>query len=993
MKTKVQFIIGLYLMLINGTILFAQRYDFKIDELYSKKYVQTPEMNTIKQIALSSVNYSTGGIDIRIPLYDIECGDLTLPIYLSYNSTGIKVNEPCGWVGQNWSLHAEPILTRTPRGHIDSGGKCNYEFYKDQNSYSFAKMYLDNNILSTADNMPDEYNFSLLTGGGMFMYCLDGENKDGFVCMPYDDMEIEWAGYFSITDPLGTKYVYGGGVDKTQGQGYVTSWHASSVVAANGVDRLQFQYDNKQTVFIKRHEDHVTVVDDYLWPVYAWCQPDVRHYSDIQPEWLAVFPDAEELFRMPVIYTTFDDVTKSYQLDDNHHLVDDGRIIDRVDYNSTVGYEYQHLSEISFLGNKVTFDVDKEGYLKDIIVLNSESKQVKHFQLNYEMHRDRRYLLQVNEIASDRSIVYSYKLHYNDTGGVARPGGRSYDFWGYNNSDYLGDYVSLVPNMKVYTKRWESNGNYSKCEYDSVILGGDPNRFLKKVRRSDEKYMQCGMLSSIEHPTGALECFEWEANKARIEERISLDNSSVFQVKDELDGKDGLYVLGGLRIKELKVIDGEKTTLRRSFVYGANEDGAGFTPLRNGINYFMRTQTKIYDDVSLRENRGYHHSRYRILSSTPVVPITYYNGASTMYDKVTEYTYQDDKPMYKTVYRYTLPDLGGYDMLTCEDLWNFHVHNYANWFSDHLVSKEVYENTVNGYKIVSSDNYVYGARVCPKKKYTIQGREYRISFHENFSESDYNLINGIVYCDYKDYSVTPKAKLLYSQEHTEYMSNGVKSTTSHTYRYSNPSDVRMTSQSVMRGNSGYTIYTSYPSNINNGIYSEMVKKNMLDYPVEERLERKGKVVSARLLTYALQDGSILPSKIYTYTPGFAGCLSEQFERFDGVNVNAFYVPLLGLSYSQGRIHRLVDQQNVVTNYEWDKNRQYPIREIKVGDKLQHIRAFDYFPGVGMTSETKPNGDITKYFYDSSGRLSAVKDLFGNTLQKFQYKYVSSRNLK
>lgn len=121
--------------------------------------------------------------------------------------------------------------------------------------------------------------------------------------------------------------------------------------------------------------------------------------------------------------------------------------------------------------------MDKEGYLKDIIVLNSESKQVKHFQLNYEMHRDRRYLLQVNEIASDRSIVYSYKLHYNDTGGVARPGGRSYDFWGYNNSDYLGDYVSLVPNMKVYTKRWESNGNYSKCEYDSVILGGDPNRF------------------------------------------------------------------------------------------------------------------------------------------------------------------------------------------------------------------------------------------------------------------------------------------------------------------------------------------------------------------------------------------------------------------------------------------------------------------------------------------------------------------------------------
>lgn len=83
-------------------------------------------MSAIRKVALSSVNYSTGTVGIRIPLFNIECGDLSLPIYLSYNSTGIKVNEPSGWVGQNWTLHAEPILTRNLRGHCDNNGDFNF---------------------------------------------------------------------------------------------------------------------------------------------------------------------------------------------------------------------------------------------------------------------------------------------------------------------------------------------------------------------------------------------------------------------------------------------------------------------------------------------------------------------------------------------------------------------------------------------------------------------------------------------------------------------------------------------------------------------------------------------------------------------------------------------------------------------------------------------------------------------------------------------------
>ena len=102
----------------------------------------------------------------------------------------------------------------------------------------------------------------------------------------------------------------------------------------------------------------------------------------------------------------------------------------------------------------------------------------------------------------------------------------------------------------------------------------------------------------------------------------------------------------------------------------------------------MRTQTKIYDNALLRQNLGKSQSRYRTLSSSPIVPFTYYNGSSVMYDMVTEYTYSNDAPCYKTIYSYNLPELVGNDVLTELDVWDFHIHNYDKWFSDYLSSAD-----------------------------------------------------------------------------------------------------------------------------------------------------------------------------------------------------------------------------------------------------------------------------------------------------------------
>lgn len=984
MKQKYPILMSICIQLLFCNILSAQNYNLRIDGLGSKNYVQTPEMSAIRKVALSSVNYSTGTVGIRIPLFNIECGDLSLPIYLSYNSTGIKVNEPSGWVGQNWTLHAEPILTRNLRGHCDING--DFDFYKDRTDYYWMRKYLDNNIQCSDDIMPDEYNFTLLEGGGMFMYGQNEAGKGKYICLPYDDMDISGSGQSTtITDPLGTKYSYSGGVDQSISPlSYKTAWHASAVTAANGIDCFSFKYNNVQRVNIKRHEDHMVVVDDYIPANPFNTSAGCTKFDQIQPSCLETSPDAEELFRMPVIYQTFDDQTKSYQMDDNHNLVDDGRAIDKISYYPNVSYEYQHLSEISFSGNKVTFTVDNNKNLSSITFMNNKGQTVKHFILDYELSRDRYYLTNIKELSTDNKVVSSYHLNYNPTGEVCRPGGRAYDFWGYNNSDYLYDYISLVPKMKLYTHRYNSSMEIVR---DSLTIGGDPDNWIKKVRHADEYYMQCGMLSGIEHPTGAKETFVWEANKARIEDRFYNTENSVFRITEELDGKDGIYTMGGLRIKEINIIENGECKLKRTFKYGKKEDGTGTTPLRDGINYFMRTQTKIYDNQLIRQNLGKSQSRYRTLSSSPIIPFTYYNGSSVMYDMVTEYTYSNDAPCYKTIYSYKLPELVGNDVLTELDVWDFHLHNYDKWFSDYLRSKETYEKTNTGFKLVSSDYYDYDMN-SHKSSYTVRGCEYRNDFHENFSDEDFNLISNIAYSSCKDYYVTPKAKLLRAHAHTEVMTNGVRMSNLQTYNYDNPSDIRMTSQTTSRSDDKYSIYTSYPSSINNGIYADMVKKNMLDYPVEERVERNGKVVSARLMTYSDQDGSYYPNKVYTYTPGTSACAFNSFVKYSGTEINNLYVPLFDIGYNNGRIEHLTDQQGITTYYTWDNTHQYPTRERIVGGNKTHERTFTYIPGIGMTSETKPNKDVTSYSYDTAGRLAEIKDSNGKLLWKYLYKYIS-----
>ena len=62
-------------------------------------------------------NPYNGKANISIPIHQIHFDGLSIPIGLSYDSGGIRVNSESSWVGMNWSLNANTAITRDIQGN------------------------------------------------------------------------------------------------------------------------------------------------------------------------------------------------------------------------------------------------------------------------------------------------------------------------------------------------------------------------------------------------------------------------------------------------------------------------------------------------------------------------------------------------------------------------------------------------------------------------------------------------------------------------------------------------------------------------------------------------------------------------------------------------------------------------------------------------------------------------------------------------------------
>lgn len=77
--------------------------------------IKSPEVAALMKVGDIPVSLYTGVPQISVPIYEVKCGELRLPISLDYQGTAIQVNQEATWVGLNWLLNAGEWLLHVPR--------------------------------------------------------------------------------------------------------------------------------------------------------------------------------------------------------------------------------------------------------------------------------------------------------------------------------------------------------------------------------------------------------------------------------------------------------------------------------------------------------------------------------------------------------------------------------------------------------------------------------------------------------------------------------------------------------------------------------------------------------------------------------------------------------------------------------------------------------------------------------------------------------------
>lgn len=80
---------------------------------------QSPDAAAFQKVNFVPVSNYTGRATIGIPIYTISVGKMSVPISLSYNTSGVKVNDMASNVGLNWSLNAGGMISKMTKGMDD----------------------------------------------------------------------------------------------------------------------------------------------------------------------------------------------------------------------------------------------------------------------------------------------------------------------------------------------------------------------------------------------------------------------------------------------------------------------------------------------------------------------------------------------------------------------------------------------------------------------------------------------------------------------------------------------------------------------------------------------------------------------------------------------------------------------------------------------------------------------------------------------------------
>ncbi|MFD2162256.1 RHS repeat domain-containing protein [Paradesertivirga mongoliensis] len=906
------------------------------------------------------VSYYTGIPDIKVPIYTIQEGDITVPIYLSFHASGLNLDERQGNVGPGWTLHTGGMVSRTINGVADEhfGNFVIPDWSKDYHpndyrnyKYRYQDMYDDyNNYYS--DHELDVYSYNFLGKSGKFIpYAHFLQDPDGL--QPYDpfklkedDVWIKSIGH--MVDENGVEYFFGGNAatemqDFTAGPlgwqySAASTWHLTQILSSRQPGRaISYTYQNGWLYPFQ--ESRKWVMDDFYNDEYD-------PYG--APHFLmsGILPHSHTGERFPL--------TNRYN---RHYTV----FPQRISFSS--GYLLFFLNSFKYLERIEIYD-NKNQLLRKVELLGG------NFSTTEDSGRPFRRLDAVvfkdaNSIEQER---YSFTYH---NAGQAVTWGK--DLWGfYNGRSWTGDYTVPIPNL---TQLWTINLDGS---FSPIYFHPDLN-----YRQVNAWSAQTYMLQRITYPTGGFTDFDYEGNAG--------------------NGK----TYGGLRIKDIRSYakDGHLAK-HKTYTYSSPWIELDVTP-----QLFLE-HSGILVGIS---GGGSVSSRRRTISGS--APVTLFpKGAPVGYYHITESEGEISTDYYFDDYQaYEYEELGNQSNSFPGDGYEEYrtfAHHYRPWNFGDLISKVTtgpgyHKTELFDYESFEKDT-VHDVVMNQSVFHIDIGGNSSDYFHRNVS-CFYNFANR-----YHHSGVKRLREKLVSEQGAD----GLAVWTSEAYTYSNPNRPMQVTSTLQTNSKQEAIRKNltYANNYSGPVYDKLVEQNRVGEPIEQVVineTQNNKEISRVKSEYdffnpANATGTAQVTQIKKSVGGNPLEIREVADKYDanghilqqtdeGGGVTSFiygYQSQLLVAVVKNADHTtassLVNSTIINSLNTSDEDMRNALSALRTGLPSAQTTTYTYKPLIGMTSMTNARGQTTTYEYDSFQRLSTIKDHSGSIVKQYCYNYAGQQ---
>lgn len=120
--TLKEILLGLFLLIgLNSPLISANAQDFTFTQKEPdyQPIPPSPQVEALIKIDEVGVDLYKGTPQISVPIFTLVSGGIEVPISLSYNGSGRRLDEEPNSMGYNWTLSASSVISRTVFGHPD----------------------------------------------------------------------------------------------------------------------------------------------------------------------------------------------------------------------------------------------------------------------------------------------------------------------------------------------------------------------------------------------------------------------------------------------------------------------------------------------------------------------------------------------------------------------------------------------------------------------------------------------------------------------------------------------------------------------------------------------------------------------------------------------------------------------------------------------------------------------------------------------------------